>query len=136
MELATTRIESAVRALGASQSREREENSKLQVLVGYRDEYRARFATASRQGLDRRAWTNYHEFMAKLEEAIKQQQALLARYRNAVEQCRVEWLTASGRLKSIDTLDQRRRQAERTIDRRREQRVQNEHAARKPARSN
>jgi flagellar protein FliJ len=131
IKLARTRSDTAGRALGAVQTREREELAKLELLVGYRKEYEARFAAAAREGLDRRRLSDYREFMLRLEEAIHQQQEQLALHRSAVDRCRSDWKSANGKLKSFDTLETRRRDAERLDERRREQRRHDEHAARK-----
>ena len=132
IRLARSASEAAARALGAVQTREREENGKLELLVAYRKEYLARFEAAARAGLDGRGLVNYREFMQRLEDAITQQREHLAAHRRAVEKCRSDWQSAHGRLKSFDTLDARRRRSERLEERRRDQRRTDEQAARKP----
>jgi len=131
IRLARSASDAAARALGVEQTREREENGKLELLVAYRKEYLARFEAAARAGLDGRGLANYREFMQRLEEAVAQQRDHLAAHRRAVEKCRGEWQSAHGRLKSFDTLDERRRRGERLEARRRDQRRTDEQAARK-----
>ena len=135
IEMARDRIDGATRALGASRSTEQQENSKLQLLVDYRREYLERFAQAARDGLDRRAWSNYQDFLMKLDTAISQQKELLGQHGRKVDACRSDWQAASRKLKSFDTLDQRRRQAERVVDERREQSAQDEFVSNRNARS-
>ena len=134
IELARLRSDNAARTLGLSRSREQTESGKLKLLEDYRGEYSARFDQALRSGLDRGAWDNYHLFMLKLDAAFRQQHDLLEQSRKQVEQCRMAWQAANGRVKSFNTLDQRRQHAERTTDQRREQREQDEYAARKRTR--
>jgi flagellar FliJ protein len=131
IEFARLRSDNAARTLGASHSREQTESSKLKLLEDYRAEYSARFDQALRAGLDRGAWDNYHQFMLKLDAAFRQQRDLLEQSRRQVEQCRSAWHAANSKVKSFDTLDQRRQRDERVTDLRREQREQDEFASRK-----
>jgi flagellar FliJ protein len=126
IELARSQSDNAARSLGASRSREEEELDKLRLLLQYRKEYMLRFDEAARVGLERSAWSNYHEFLMKLDAAIEQQNQVIARHRLTVEQRRTVWRAAHRRLKSFDTLDQRRQQAERVSERKREQREHDE----------
>ena len=131
IEIARAHSERAARTLGATRSRERAEQSKLQLLISYREEYLLRFAEASRKGLERLALINYREFMQRLDDAVRQQGELLARHQHKLEECRTDWRSANGKLKSFDTLDERRKSVERVVQRRREQRQHDEHAARR-----
>ena len=132
LEIARTRVDEVARSLGASCTREQEELSKLRLLLHYREEYVVRFGEASRAGLKRGAWTNYYEFMQKLDSAIGQQNELLDRHRGEVERLRAAWHAASGKLRSFATLDSRRKQAEHALEQRREQKEQDELALRRP----
>ena len=134
IELARLRSDNAARSLGVSRSQEEMASTKLKLLEDYREEYSARFDRAVRTGLDRGAWENYDQFMVKLDAAFRHQQELLEQSRRRVEQCRSDWQAASGRVKSFDTLDQRRQRAERATEQRREQREQDEFATRKSTR--
>lgn len=133
IDLARSKSDHAARSLGASRSHEEEELGKLRLLIEYRKEYMLRFDEAARKGLDRNAWNNYHEFLHKLDDAIEQQHQVVARHHVNVEERRTLWHAASRRLKSFDALDQRRQQAERVSERKREQREHDEfaHHARK-----
>lgn len=134
IELARLRSDTAARSLSVSRTREQTESSKLKLLEGYRAEYCARLDQALRKGLDQGAWDNYRQFILKIDTAFRQQRELLDQSRKQVEQCRSDWQAANGKVKSFDTLDQRRQSAERVTDRRREQREQDEFASRKRAR--
>ena len=134
IEFARLRSENAARSLGVSRSREEEESSKLKLLEGYREEYSVRFDQALRTGLDRGAWDNYNQFILKLDAASQQQRDVLEQSRQQVEQCRAAWQRANSKVKSFNTLDQRRQSAERATDERREQREQDELASRKRTR--
>src|SRR5262245_20350926 len=126
IEMARSKSDSAARSLGASRSHEEDEIAKLRLLVDYRREYMLRFDEAGRAGLDRNAWSNYREFLHKLDAAIDQQKQVVAQHHRAVEERRSAWHAESRRLKSFDALDQRRQQAERVTERKREQREHDE----------
>jgi flagellar FliJ protein len=128
IELARSRSDDAARSLGESRSHEEEELAKLRLLLEYRKEYGARFDEAGRKGLERNAWSNYRDFLHKLDAAIEQQNHVIERHRHAVEERRTAWQAANRRLKSFDTLDQRRQQTERLSERKREQREHDEFA--------
>lgn len=130
IDLARMRSDTAARSLGTTRTREHQEVEKLNLLLEYRKEYLLRFDQAARTGLERTAWNNYHEFIAKLDAAIRQQGEVIEQLHRRVEQCRNEWQTANTRLKSFTTLDQRRLQAESNRERRHAQREQDEFANR------
>lgn len=135
IEMAHDRIDRAARALGAQRSSEQQEADKLRLLDEYRCEYLQRFSKAARDGLDRRTWRNYQEFLAKLDAAIDQQKELLSQHGRKVDACRSDWQAANRKLRSFDTLDQRRTLAERVENNRREQRAQDEFVSNRNARS-
>jgi len=126
IELARSKSDNAARSLGKSRSHEEEETAKLRLLLEYRREYMLRFDEAGRAGLDRSAWSNYREFLHKLDSAIEQQNQVVAQRHLTVEERRTVWTAASRRLKSFDMLDQRQQQAERASERKREQRDHDE----------
>lgn len=130
IELARMRCESAARELGASQSREQEEGARLRLLMAYRADYLARFEAASRTGLENGAWTNYLDFIRKLDAAIEQQRNLLEQCRHTVQQRRGDWHAQDSKKKSFATLERRRHDSEQAGENRREQREQDEFASR------
>ncbi|MCC7485308.1 MAG: flagellar export protein FliJ [Burkholderiales bacterium] len=133
IEHAREKNDRAARALGATNSREREEHGKLDLLVNYRDECLARLVSSAREGMDRDTWLSYQRFVVKLDAAIEQQREQVALSRTLAEQSRSEWRAANGRLRSFDTLESRRVKAEAAAARRGEQRAQDEFASRKPS---
>lgn len=130
IESARTHSDNAARALGATHARERDETSKLDLLIRYREDYLARFGRTAGAGIDRDLWVSYRHFVAKLDAAIVQQREVIVQQQKNLERCRSEWKTANGRLRSFDVLDERRRNAEALTGRRREQRKQDEFAQR------
>ena len=130
IESARTVSDKAARTLGATHAREREEVSRLDLLIRYREEYLVRFGHTAGAGIDRDLWLNYRQFVAKLDAAIARQQEVIAEQQRHVERRRSEWRAANGRLRSFDVLEERRRSAEALAGRRREQRKQDEFALR------
>ena len=133
IELARSRCENAASQLSASRSREQADCSKLQLLENYRREYTERFDQARHAGLQRGVWDYHHQFILQLDSAIRNQRERVEMSRGSVEQCRADWRAANDKVKSFDTLDQRRQMAERAIEQRRERREQDEFASRKRA---
>ena len=108
LELMQTRADEATQQLARLIASERDAKSKLDLLQQYRDEYATRFREAAQNGMTRIQWQNYQEFLNRLDEAISQQQ----------------------NLKAIDTLSDRHFSRENTREVKREQKAQDEFAAR------
>lgn len=130
IELAQMRCDRAARELGVSQTREQQETARLTLLIEYRQDYLARFESASRSGLELIAWTNYLNFIHKLDAAIEQQQGLIEQCRNAVQQNRGDWRKQDAKKRSFHALEHRRHATELAGENRREQREQDEFASR------
>lgn len=129
IELAEKKLDNAAQALAARNARERDAEAKLQLLVNYREDYFSRFGTAAAAGIDNHLLHNFRAFMAKLDTAINEQHAVVADARLSVRAAQTLWQAEQQRLKSYRVLADRRRSSERTRDARREQREQDEHAA-------
>ena len=130
IELARMRCKRAARELGASQTRVQEESDRLELLRDYRKDYLMRFEIASRSGMDSGSWTNYLDFIRKLDAAIEHQQQVLELCRDAVNQRRSAWRAQDSKKKSFATLDRRHHDSQLASERRREQREQDEFASR------
>lgn len=131
LDLSKMRLDEATRALGALISGEQASSEQLNLLLGYRTEYHARFMAAAQSGIDRDSWRNYRSFLDRLdvsiayaEEAVKQ-----SRQRTAIGQ--QEWLGKKGRVRAFDVLTQRHHEREQHAAQRVEQKAQDEFAARK-----
>lgn len=132
LDLSQMRLDDATRQLGELIAGEQEANQRLEILAQYRAEYQNRFMAAAQNGLGRDQWRNYQSFLARLDAAIDQarQGVALSRQRTAAGQ--QEWLHKRGQVKAYDTLAERHVDRLRHAEQRRDQKAQDEHAARRP----
>lgn len=130
-EIAQQRNEDAAVQLGTLNSEAAKAQAKLDLLLQYRDEYRARYRAAVQSNLHSAGWQNFREFLDKLDEAIEQQRAQLLMSREAVQQGRVDWQSTQRDVRAYDTLAERHKRAEADRLKRIDQRVTDELAARK-----
>jgi flagellar FliJ protein len=132
LDLSQMRLDDATRHLGELIAGEQEANQRLELLTQYRAEYQGRFMEAARNGLGRDQWRNYQTFLDRLDTAIDQARngVNLSRQRTAAGQ--QEWLHKRGQVKAYDTLADRHEDRQRQVEHRRDQKAQDEHAARRP----
>ncbi len=107
LELAERKSSDAAMRLGGLQAQMSHTESKLNLLLDYREEYRARFRAALNKDFDANSLQNFHHFMAKLDQAIDQQRNAVEQSRELTQAGRREWQHRQYRLKAFDTLAQR-----------------------------
>ena len=125
-ELAQTHSDEATRTLGSVMSEEQAMQNKLNLLLKYRDDYRDRFRTAIKTGMNQAGWRNYQDFLDKLETAIEQQRSALAQSQHATAVAKEEWRTRQNRLKAYGSLKDQHQKKEQHQAARREQREHDE----------
>jgi flagellar protein FliJ len=130
LEIMQTRTDEATRRLAQLISAEQNARSRLQLLIGYRDEYATRFRDAQAGGLSQSAWHNYQEFIARIETAIEQQQAQVRDSEQNAAQGKEHWQEENKKLKAIDTLKLRHLQREVRAENRNEQKLLDEFSTR------
>ena len=131
LELSQLRLDEAGRKLRELISGEQEATKRHGLLVEYREEYRARFVLAARDGLRPGEWQNYASFLARLDEAINQADSAVTRTKQQTLAGRQEWVAKQGRFKAFDTLSDRHQSHIAYQDRRQEQKLSDEHGARR-----
>lgn len=129
MELTRKQADEAAAALNGLRQKERAAVQTLQMLETCREDYHARFAMTSQDGMGNEQWRNYHEFIAKLNSAVNQQQATLNQCRIQVQAGLNHWQECRVKLKSFDVLLERHQRGELQIENRREQREQDEQSS-------
>ena len=130
LELMQTRADEATQQLARLIASERDAKSKLDLLQQYRDEYATRFREAAQNGMTRIQWQNYQEFLNRLDEAISQQHQNVAQQERNTATGQMNWQQQRKNLKAIDTLSDRHFPRENTREVKREQKAQDEFAAR------
>ncbi|TQF69937.1 flagellar export protein FliJ [Pseudoalteromonas luteoviolacea] len=77
---------------------------KLKGLNDFRLEYSQQLFNKAQQGLSSSGFSQYHSFINKIEEAIKQQANTVATAKRVVEQRRKLWLAQQAKVKAIAKL--------------------------------
>ena len=119
------------RSLAAIEKRLSEAESKLGELERYRREYEMQFAMRAQSGIGVMDLRDYQAFLARLSEAVKQQQAVVQRAHSDRDIERTRWREAATRAKALDHVVERWRNEERALLDRKEQRESDERAQRK-----
>jgi flagellar FliJ protein len=122
-------------SVAAFEKRVLEGEAKLQELQRYKGEYEQQFSQRAGRGIGASDLRDYQAFLARLAEAIKQQQALVTRARAEHQAERVKWQEALKRSKALGHVVERWQAEERHMNDRRDQRESDERAQRKFDRS-
>lgn len=130
LDLMQTRTDDATRRLAHLIAIEKDAKSKFEMLQQYRDEYASRFRQAAQNGISQREWSNYQEFLNRLDEAIDAQSQTVSQQERNTKTGQSHWQQQRVKLKAFDTLSQRHQASEVAIEVKREQKIQDEFAAR------
>lgn len=131
LELMQRRADDATQQLARLIAAEQDAKAKLDLLCQYREEYAQRFQSSAQSGMSPLQWKNFQDFLARLDEAIGQQQQALAQSQHRTAEGQAHWQAQRIRLKAIDTLSVRHYRAEEAKENRREQKQVDEYAARR-----
>jgi flagellar protein FliJ len=129
-ELAQQQSDTAASRLGALNAEAAKAESKLNTLLDYREEYRQRFRSSIHQDVHSAGWKNFQQFLAKLDEAIDQQRAVVLACQQAVHRGQREWQAKQKQVKAYDTLEQRHQNAQSERLKRLDQRLMDDLASR------
>ena len=122
-------------SVAAFEKRVLEGEAKLQEHQRYKGEYEQQFSQRAGRGIGATDLRDYQAFLARLAEAIRQQQALVTRARAEHQAERVKWQEALKRSKALGHVVERWQAEERHMNDRRDQRESDERAQRKFDRS-
>lgn len=123
------------RSLSACEQSLRESESRLEELRRYRGEYEAHFSQRAGDGMGAADLRDYQAFLARLGQAIGQQQDLVCRAAAQRDVERSRWQEAARRAKALGHVVERWQNEERQTLDRREQRDSDERAQRRVNRS-
>ena len=118
------------RDVGSTQRQLEAAEEKLQSLQQYHREYMQGFEQRARTGQTVMALRDYQLFLARLQEAIRQQEQVVAQAREAVAASKQRWQSAAKQVKAVDSVVNRWVRAERQGADRQEQRDSDERAQR------
>lgn len=130
IDLAQRESDERARRLGAARRVEEDAQQKLDMLLGYRDDYAQRLEAAQMAGITPQAYHNFVAFMGKLDMAISGQREVLqqAERRTAAEQR--GWQDSERKRLSYRTLSERAAAAAQALENKRDQKQMDDHAAR------
>jgi flagellar FliJ protein len=118
------------RQLAALQARLLEAEQRCQELRGYLAEYQKAFSQRARAGMNVPGMRDYQVFMAKLGEAVRQQDGLVEQLRGDCERARTSWREAAVRKQAVGKVIARARSEELQREARNVQRELDERAQR------
>lgn len=130
LELANQACDEAAKRLGVVLRTSEEANQKLDLLLQYRNDYALRCQSNLANGISTTHFHNFQVFMQKLDHAIAGQQKVVSDAKERTEQARAAWLSSEQKKMSFTTLADR---ANKEIAHRelwRDQKQNDEHAAR------
>lgn len=130
IDLARRETDDAAKRLGAALKAVADAEEKLNMLVGYRDEYGRRFDASQQQGITPMAYRNFQAFMEKLDSAIKGQEDVLRHTKARGDQEKQAWQEAERKRMSYSTLRDRAQAQELKKEAKRDQKAMDEHASR------
>lgn len=130
IELANKEAEQLAKRLGVAIRNHQESEQKLTVLQQYREDYSQRYEVGMAAGLGISNHHNFRVFLAKLDDAIIGQMAIVRQMLAAIETERQVWQAAERKRMSFDTLAQRAQQQAYQQTLRRDQKSTDEYASR------
>lgn len=129
IDLAQDKVDEAGRALNALTTQRRHAKNQLDILDTYRADYAVRLQQATEGGLSASNYHNFRRFIATLDEAISQQNRIIAQIDAKIQTGQQQWYVEKRRLNSYETLKARQDQQMRYRETRREQHASDEISA-------
>lgn len=134
IELAHKETDAAAKQLGAALRVSEEAKQKLDLLLAYRDDYARRYQSTLSSGVSTTHLHNFQVFLHKLDDAIAGQQHVLINAERLAERARAGWVSCEQKKMSFVTLASRASTEHARSELRRDQKQNDEHAARQAAR--
>ncbi len=130
--VAESREQTAAREMGSSGRYVHEQQERLDELRRYHSEYLDRFHSAAKQGMSAMQLHEYRAFLAKLEHAIREQEAIIVDGRNVHQLNKDNWQQKHVRTQALGKVMERYKQAENKAEDKREQKESDDRSQRKP----
>ena len=118
-------------ALATVEKKVADAEAKLQELERYRGDYESQFKQRAGRGIGATDLRDYQAFLARLSDAIRQQQAVVRRAQSERDAERQRWQEAAKRAKALGHVVEQWQTEERRASDRREQRESDERGQRK-----
>ena len=130
VELAQRDTDDAAKRLGVALKGVDEAQQKLEMLLGYRDDYAGRLLQAQANGITPMAYQNFVAFMGKLDAATNGQREVLKHAQAKAAAEKTKWQEAERKRLSYKTLSNRAAEQALKLENKRDQKLMDEHAAR------
>jgi len=130
VNLAQQKNDAATKKLGKLNQQHQTAQEKLDALQQYRKDYQTKFQEEAKSGMTPADMKNFQNFIERLDQAIKQQQSVIERSQAGVQNGRSELMDTTRKMRSFDTLAQRHADAEKKLEAKSEQRIQDEQSGR------
>jgi len=134
VHLAQQKNDAATKKLGQLNRQHQTAQEKLDALQQYRKDYQLKFQEEAKHGMAPTDMKNFQDFIGRLDQAIQQQTAVIDNAKAGVQSGRTELIDTTRKMKSFDTLAQRHVDAEKKLEAKSEQRMQDEHTGQFAAR--
>jgi flagellar FliJ protein len=128
---AHSKEQKAARMMGLAKKNLQQEEAKLEQLKLYHQEYLERFQQMAREGMSATQLQEYRAFLAKLDEAIKQQQEVVAASVVNHSSSKNSWKKKHSRTQALNKAVERFQQQEQKSADRQEQKENDEYSQRK-----
>jgi flagellar FliJ protein len=123
------------RDMGAAQRSLSAAEQRLQELQQYHLDYLNGFQRNAKAGANALALRDFQQFLGRLEEAVRQQEQIVAQARQSVAGSTAQWQSAARRVKAVDSVVGKWQGEERRREGRLEQKEMDERAQRQAPRS-
>jgi flagellar FliJ protein len=130
IDLAQRESDERARKLGAALKAVEEGEQKLQMLLGYRDDYGRKLDAAQQAGITPFAYHNFVAFLDKLENAVKGQREVIKHARYKADTEKAAWQESERKRLSYRTLTERAASQALVLENKRDQKMMDDHAAR------
>lgn len=118
-----------VKQLQQYQAERRNADNQLSTLLVYREDYTERLQKATEKGVTAANYHNFRQFIVTLDEAILQQNKVVAQIDTKIEQSQQQWYAEKRRLNSYEALQTRHMQQQIKKENRAEQLASDEASA-------
>lgn len=129
IDVANEAVDDAAKAIQKAATERDKAKEQLEMLHAYRLDYAQRLQENTQGGVTASNYLNFRRFLNTLDDAISQQNSIVAQSESRLEAGRRQWYAEKRRLGAYEALDTRQRQQQALRDARREQRASDEIAA-------
>ncbi len=129
-DLAKDKVEESSKLLASARKELQASQDRLVMVQGYREQYQDGMTERAKQGVTGQQLQHQHQFIARLEDAILQQQRDVSFREQSVNAALTRWQLAQADEKKYQTLIDRADLAQQRKEAKREQKNNDEYAAR------